>query len=53
MPTNKEIEAAKAHMKEVDNAQENILEAMFDDLRSVYEDSFTNEDGEIGRKKSG
>ena len=37
MPTHKEIEAAKAHMKAVDNAQEIILEAMFDDLRSEYQ----------------
>ncbi len=37
MPTHKDIEAARAHMKEVDVAQENILEAMFDDLRKENE----------------
>ena len=37
MPTNDEIEAIKEHLKDVDNAQEAILEAMFDDLRSNYE----------------
>ena len=37
MPTHEEINAAKAHLEEVDNAQEFILEAMFDDLRSNYD----------------
>ncbi len=37
MPTQAQIEAVKAHLKDVDNAQELILEAMFDDLRSNYE----------------
>ena len=40
MPTHEEIKAAKAHLKQVDDAQELLLEAMFDDLRSQYEDSF-------------
>ncbi len=31
------MSAAKAHLKQVDNAQEFILEAMFDDLRSNYD----------------
>ena len=38
MPTHKQIEEAKAHLKEVDNAQDNIVEAMFDDLRDEYKD---------------
>ncbi len=37
MPTQDEIEAIKEHLKDVDNAQEAILEAMFDDLRINYE----------------
>ncbi len=37
MPTNDEVEAIKEHLKDVDNAQEVILEAMFDELRSNYE----------------
>ena len=37
MPTHDEIEAIKEHLKDVDNAQEAILEAMFDDLRNNYE----------------
>jgi|TARA_B100001996_G_scaffold146624_1_gene111708 hypothetical protein len=37
LPTHDEIEAIKEHLKDVDNAQEAILEAMFDDLRSNYE----------------
>ncbi len=40
LPTHDEIKASKAHLKEVDNAQEFILEAMFDDLRSNYEYHF-------------
>ena len=40
MPTHEEIKAAKAHLKQVDDAQELILEAMFDDLRNQYEDIF-------------
>ena len=41
MPTHDEIEAIKEHLKDVDNAQEEILEAMFDDLRSNYETDFS------------
>ena len=41
MPTHDEIEAIKEHLKDVDNAQEAILEAMFDDLRSNYETDFS------------
>ena len=41
MPTNKEIEDAKAHLQDVDNAQESIIEDMFDDLRSNYEDHWS------------
>ncbi len=37
MPTHDELEAAKAHLKDVDNAQEVILEALFDDLRNSYQ----------------
>ena len=37
MPTHNEIEAIKEHLKDVDNAQEVILEAMFDDLRRIYD----------------
>ena len=37
MPTHDEIKAIKEHLKDVDNAQEAILEAMIDDLRSNYE----------------
>ena len=37
MPTHDEIEAIKEHLKDVDNAQEAILEAMFDELRSNYD----------------
>ncbi len=37
LPTHDELEAAKAHLKDVDNAQEVILEAMFDDLRNSYQ----------------
>ncbi len=36
MPTHDEMKAAKARLKEVDDAQEIVLEAMFDDLRSSY-----------------
>ncbi|KGG14079.1 MULTISPECIES: hypothetical protein [Prochlorococcus] len=39
MPTHEEIKAAKAHLKAVDNAQELILQDMFDDLRSNYENN--------------
>ena len=41
MPTHDEIRAAKAHIEKVDNAQEIILEAMFDELRSNYEINFS------------
>ena len=51
MPTHEEMEAAKAHKKEVDDAQENILEAMFDDLRNEYQVPFTEQDATV-RKKS-
>ncbi len=37
LPTHEEMIAAKAHLKQVDNAQELVLEAMFDDLRSNYD----------------
>ena len=37
LPTHQEIKEAKAHLKQVDDAQEHILEAMFDDLRSNYD----------------
>ncbi len=40
MATHDEVRAAKAHMKEVDNAQEIVLQAMFDDLRNNYETNF-------------
>ena len=52
MPTHEEIEAAKAHMKEVDSAQEIILEAMFDDLRSEYDNSFLNNEDDLGKEKA-
>ena len=47
LPTHDEIEAVKAHLKEVDNAQEIVLEAMFDELRSNYESnlSLKNDEG--------
>ena len=37
MPTHEEVQAAKAHLKLVDDSQELILEDMFDDLRSHHE----------------
>ncbi|KGG15548.1 MULTISPECIES: hypothetical protein [unclassified Prochlorococcus] len=37
MPTKDDFEAAKAHLKDVDKAQEDVLEAMFDELRSDYD----------------
>ncbi len=49
MPTHDEIEANKAHLKLVDNAQEFILEAMFDDLRSNYQYNNFLERRDIGK----
>ena len=39
MPTHEEVKAAKAHLQKLDDAQELILEDMFDDLRSEYKNS--------------
>ena len=44
LPTHDEIKAVKAHLKKVDNAQEIVLQAMFDDLRSRY-------NGNLSKKK--
>ncbi len=44
LPTHDEMKAAKAHLKEVDDAQEIILEAMFTDLRCNYDSNLLEKD---------
>ncbi len=41
MPTNEQAKVSKAHRKEVDYAQEMILDEMFEDLRINYDYHFS------------